>query len=124
PALDVGGPAGGGGDVEMFHRLVAAGHSLFYEPAALVWHRHRRDWGGLRRQLFDNGRSFGAYLLTCTANRTVSRKQIAGYALIDWLYGWLVWRFFHPGKFPRSLVLAELCGAALSPLAFLRARQR
>ncbi len=46
PALDVGGPAGGGGDLELFHRLVAAGYSLLYEPAAVVWHMHRRDPGG------------------------------------------------------------------------------
>jgi glycosyltransferase involved in cell wall biosynthesis len=124
PALDVGGPAGGGGDVEIFHRLVAAGHSLFYEPAVLVWHQHRKDWKALRRQLFDNGRSFGAYLLTCATNHTVPRGQIATFALLDWIYGWLVWRFFHPGKFPRSLVLAEILGALFSPLAFLQARRR
>ncbi|MGH7230430.1 MAG: glycosyltransferase family 2 protein, partial [Nitrospiraceae bacterium] len=40
-ALDVGTPSGSGGDLEMFHRLVAKGHTLVYEPAALVWHVHR-----------------------------------------------------------------------------------
>ncbi len=124
PALDVGGPAGGGGDVDIFHRLVAAGHSLVYEPAALVWHQHRRDWKALRQQMFNNGRSFGAYLLTCAVHRSVPRGKIAQFALIDWFYHWLVWRIFHPGKYPRSLTLAEILGALTSPLAFVQARRR
>jgi len=124
PALDVGGPAGGGGDLELFHRLVAAGYSLLYEPAAIVWHIHRRDRAGLRRQLFDNGRSFGAYLLTCAANRTVPPGQVASFALRNWLYWALLRRLVHPGWLPRALVLAELRGAFVSPLAYWRAVRR
>ncbi|MFN8467352.1 MAG: glycosyltransferase [Caldilineaceae bacterium] len=124
PALDVGGPAGGGGDLELFHRLVAAGYSLLYEPAAIVWHIHRRDRAGLRRQLFDNGRSFGAYLLTCTANRTAPGGQVASFALRNWLYWALLRRLVRPGWMPRALVLAELQGALVSPLAYWRAVRR
>ena len=124
PALDVGGPAGGGGDLELFHRLVAAGYSLLYEPAAIVWHIHRRDRAGLRRQLFDNGRSFGAYLLTCAANRTVPGGQVVSFALRNWLYWALLRRLVHPGWMPRALVLAELQGALVSPWAYWRAVRR
>lgn len=124
PAFDASGPSGGGGDIEIFHRLIAAGHSLLYEPAALVWHQHRRDRQELFRQMYDNGCSFGAYLLTRAASHTIPRRQIAGFALIDWLYGRLVWRFFHPREFPSVLVLAELLGALFSPLAFIQARRR
>ena len=124
PALDVGGPAGGGGDVEMFHRLVAAGGALLYEPAALVWHIHRREASALRRQITNNGRSFGAYLITCIANRSVPIADIAAFAAFDWKFGWLLRRLARPGRLPRSLVLAELWGALLSPLAYLRARRR
>ncbi len=124
PALDVGGPAGGGGDLELFHRLVAAGYSLLYEPSAIVWHIHRRDRAGLRRQLFDNGRSFGAYLLTCAANRTASGGQVVSFALRNWLYWALLRRVVRPGWMPRTLVLAELQGALVSPLAYWRAVRR
>lgn len=124
PALDVGGPAGGGGDLELFHRLVAGGYSLLYEPAAIVWHIHRRDRTGLRRQMFDNGRSFGAYLLTCAANRTVPTGQVVSFALRNWLYWALLRRVVHPGWLPRALVLAELRGALVSPWAYWRAVRR
>jgi glycosyltransferase involved in cell wall biosynthesis len=124
PALDVGGPAGGGGDVEMFHRLVAAGYTLYYEPAVLVWHLHRRDMAGLRRQMVDNGRSFGAYLLTCARNRTESPGSLVVFALLNWGYGWLLRRLVRPGQMPRDLVLAEVAGALSSPLAYMRAVRR
>lgn len=117
-ALDVGTPSRGGGDIEMFHRLVARGHALVYEPAALVWHLHRRDRASLRRQLHDNGRSFGTYLLTCARNRTVSRRAILSFTLREWLAGWVFRRLLRPSGFPRSLIAAELAGAFSSPLAY------
>ncbi len=64
-ALDVGTPSRGGGDVALFHRFVARGYTLHYDPSALVWHTHRRQFAALHRQVYDNGRSFGCYLIRC-----------------------------------------------------------
>jgi GT2 family glycosyltransferase len=123
PALDVGTPSGGGGDVEMFHRLVANGSTLVYEPAALVWHQHRRQTAGLRRLIFDNGRSFGGYLLTSMRKETLSRGSILYFAVRHWLWAWLIYRLLKPGRRqPRSLVWIELSGALASPLAYLLAQ--
>lgn len=121
-ALDVGTPSGGGGDVEMFHRLVARGHTLIYEPEALVWHTHRKDSASLRRLVYDNGRSFGSYLLTCAHNRTVSKLSIFKFAVRNWIGGWIVRRLFRPGQFPRHLVALELLGALMSPLMYVKAQ--
>jgi glycosyltransferase involved in cell wall biosynthesis len=121
-ALDVGTPSGGGGDVEMFHRLVARGYTLVYEPAALVWHTHRRDVASLRRLVHNNGRSFGAYLLTCGRNRTASRRSILRFAIREWLGWWLLRRLYRPGGFPRRLIAVELAGALQSPLAYRAAQ--
>ena len=63
-ALDVGTPAHGGGDLDMFHRTLAAGGTLRYQPSAIVHHYHRREMRALRRQLYDNGRAFGVYLIS------------------------------------------------------------
>jgi glycosyltransferase involved in cell wall biosynthesis len=123
-ALDVGTPSGGGGDVEMFHRLVAQGCTLVYEPAALVWHTHWRDMASLCRCVYNNGRSFGAYLLTCGRNRTVSRFSILRLAVRQWVDRRLLRRLRRPGKFPRHLVAIELAGALLSPLAYRAAQRR
>ena len=124
PALDVGTATGSGGDLEMCHRLVARGHTMVYEPAALVWHLHRRTLRGLERQLHANGLGFGSYLLTCARNRTVSRLAIVRFALVDWLYGWILKRLWRPRGVPRRLAWAELLGALRSPLALFTARRR
>ena len=121
-ALDVGTPAGGGGDVEMLHRIVVSGHAVAYHPAALVWHRHRPTMTALRRQLFDNGRSFGAYLITCFRKATVPRHAVLRFALLDWFARWILRRLVRPGAFPRGLVIAEMAGAVLSPFFYLGAR--
>ena len=122
PALDVGTPTRGGGDIEMFHRILAKGYSTFYEPNAFVWHLHRRTDKALSKQLQDNGRGFGAFLLTCDRNRTVSRGAIVQFAVFQWLNWWLLRRLRQPGRFPRKLVFSELLGALQSPFAYKEAQ--
>lgn len=61
-ALDTGAPLPGGGDLDMFYRMIRAGYGAVYEPAYLVFHQHRRDMEALRRQYRDSwGRSYGAF---------------------------------------------------------------
>ena len=122
PALDVGTPTRGAGDIEMFHRILAKGYSTFYEPTAFVWHVHRRSGEALSKQLRDNGRGFGAYLLTCDRNRTVSRGAILHFAVFNWLNWWLLRRLIRPRWFPRKFVVSELLGALQSPFAYREAQ--
>ena len=122
PALDVGTPTRGAGDIEMFHRILAKGYSTFYEPRAFVWHLHRRSAEALRRQLQDNGRSFGAFLLTCARNRTVPRLEILKFAMFNWFGWWQVCRLREPFGLPRKLVVSELLGALDSPFAYRKAQ--
>jgi hypothetical protein len=108
----------------MFHRIVAKGHTLVYEPSALVWHIHRRSAASLRQQIYDNGRSFGAYLLTCARNRTVSRLSILKFAAVQWVGRWILFRLLRPRRLPRRFVIAELMGALRGPLAYRAAQIR
>ena len=43
--------AGLGNEVELWHRLIARGWSCRYEPAAVAYHRHRRDLDELAEQV-------------------------------------------------------------------------
>ncbi|TAG97329.1 MAG: glycosyltransferase [Oscillatoriales cyanobacterium] len=121
-ALDVGTATRGCGDIEMFHRILAKGYATVYEPRAFVWHLHRRSDKALSKQLQDNGRGFGAYLLTCDRNRTVPRLEILKFAMFNWFGWWLVRRLRNPGKLPRPLVVSELLGALGSPFAYRKAQ--
>jgi glycosyltransferase involved in cell wall biosynthesis len=121
-ALDVGTPSHGGGDLDIFHRSLMAGAVIRYQPAALVRHHHRRDLPGLRRQLTDNGRAFGVYLLTIFKRGTIPRHTTAWYTIRVWL-AWMIGRIVRGlvgrERLPLRFLLAELWGAAQSPIFFL-----
>jgi glycosyltransferase involved in cell wall biosynthesis len=128
-ALDVGTPTNGGGDIEFFHRAVAAGYVLRYEPAAMVRHVHRRDDGELKRQIYNNGRAFGAYLLTVAHNAPHKRaaSAVLWAALRWWVWDWLLRRLI------RSLIrrdgwtfrfaLTELRGCCSALWAYRESRK-
>lgn len=124
PALDVGTPAHGGGDLDLFHRVLLNGYCARYEPAALVWHRHRADRSALRAQLYDNGRAFGVYLLTRLREGRLPRSVVLAHGArwLAWLLGRVPRRFLRRERLPLPLVLAEIWGASHAPWAWLRAR--
>ena len=62
PALGAGTATGGGDDLDLFFRVLRAGHTLVYEPAAAARHRHRREMEALRSQLENWCRGMLAYL--------------------------------------------------------------
>ena len=74
--LDVGA-AGCSGDSEMWHRILANGGVCRYQPSAVVFHYHRREFDALRRQLFAYMRGHAAALLvqreTTRSGREVRR---------------------------------------------------
>jgi glycosyltransferase involved in cell wall biosynthesis len=122
PGLSADASGDGTGDIEMLHRLVARGHTLQYQPGAIVWLAHKRSDYFLRRWLYDNGRYYGAYLLTCSRNRTVSRTSILRFFLQDWLFKHLLRRMLKPHGIRRSLVFQELRGTLLSPVTYRKGR--
>ena len=98
----------------MFFRVLQEGHTLVYEPSALVRHRHRRDYAQLRTQITNNGVGFYAYLVR---GALVYRDERWAFIRLGlwWLWRWNIRRllisFVHPGRFPRDLILAELRGS-------------
>jgi glycosyltransferase involved in cell wall biosynthesis len=122
PALGVGTPAAGGDDLDLFHRLLATGRTIRYEPLALAWHQHRRDVESLTIQHYNNGRSFGVYLLKLLQDGAVSRGSVILYATWRWgrlLVGRVVLGLLGRHRLPLPLLWAELRGALHSPFAFV-----
>ena len=67
-ALDTGAPLPGGGDLDIFYRVLRAGFKLVYEPRALVRHCHRRSKEEFIRQLTGHHRSLFAFLVKTIIN--------------------------------------------------------
>ena len=126
PALDVGTATGGGGDLEMFFRLMHEGHTLAYEPDAIVRHRHRRDQASLERQIAGWGSAFFAYVARSWTAYPAERLAFATIGA-RWFGRWVVRRglasLVSPARHPWRLALAELGGAARGPAAWRRARR-
>lgn len=71
-AFGPGSPCAASDDNDMFVRVVAAGHVLIREPAAVVWHRHRADMASLTTQAEGYGLALGAWLTKVACDRSLS----------------------------------------------------
>lgn len=126
PALDVGTPTNGGGDLEMFFRVLKEGYTLVYEPAALVRHRHRRDYSQLRSQLRNNGIGFYAYLVRSALAYPEERHALLLLG-VWWLWWWNIRRWLlslvQPLPVPRDLIQAEVWGSLLGLTRYQKSRR-
>ncbi|WP_345329416.1 glycosyltransferase family 2 protein [Kitasatospora aburaviensis] len=69
PATGTGTPSRGGEDLLSFQQVLTAGHTVAYQPDAIIWHRHRRTMEALATQINGFGVGFGAYLAAAIAHR-------------------------------------------------------
>lgn len=107
-ALDQPNLTWGGGDWEMFCRVLLAGQPILYEPSAIVRYRAPREYEQLRTQLTQTLIAFYAYI-----NAGISRypEQWLNFVCLGlWKLARLATAYLRPGVLPRALVTAELRG--------------
>ena len=125
-ALDVGTVTNGGGDLEMFFRVLREGYPLVYEPNAIVHHRHRRDYASLKTQLTNFGTGFYSYLVRSALAYPSNSLTIIRFGMW-WIWWWGIRRLMksliHPTYFPRDLILAEMKGSWIGLFRYFRARR-
>lgn len=117
-ALDTGKPLPGGGDLDIFYRVVRAGYPMVYEPQYLVFHQHRRDLKGLRRQYWTWGLGFMAFVVKSYQGDPDKQSLFRG--LVKWwfkdmlhqLAGSLLGRHI----LPPEMIVAELWGGVIGLL--------
>lgn len=125
-ALDGGTLSLSGGDQEFFYRVLAHGYRIVYEPRALVWHKHRRDWDELRHTVF----GYGVGLFAWWTRTLLVEKELTLLILAPlWfcqhhLKNVLLSLLKRPRSMPLDLAWAELHGALVGPYCYLRARRQ
>jgi glycosyltransferase involved in cell wall biosynthesis len=67
--LGAGTRTRGGEDLDMFFRVLVAGHALATEPSSIIWHRHRSDNDALLSQARGYGVGLGAWLTKVAVTR-------------------------------------------------------
>jgi glycosyltransferase involved in cell wall biosynthesis len=123
-ALGPGTPTRSGDDHDLFTRILTAGHCIVYEPRALSWHRHRREWAELTAAGYGYGVGVYAYL----TKQLLAGEWRAPVVALRWLPYQLLGlmrgvRGRHGGV-PRSLAFAELRGCLAGSAAYLRSRRK
>jgi GT2 family glycosyltransferase len=123
--LGAGTPAHGGEDLDVLRRTISAGHTVVYEPSALMWHHHRRSLEALRRQMY----RYGVGLTATVTKWVLEDRQVA--ADVARLLPRGLFHVAAPGStknqgksttFPGALTRLELAGMAAGPVAYLRSR--
>lgn len=111
-ALDTGPPLPGGGDIDMFYRVIRGGRPLVYLPGLLVHHEHRRDMPGLRKQYHSWGTANMALLRKSVGVDPTTRARHRRLLLWWWRHHLrrLARALLGRGESPPGFVLAELAG--------------
>jgi rhamnosyltransferase len=99
-------------DQEWSRRMLLAGHTIVYEPAAAVRHSHAYTLSGAFRRFYDSGASAGRSYVAGEESRTALRRAFRRYAVgeLRWL-----WRTGRRRWIPYAVVyeLAKLAGLQL-----------
>ncbi|GHO59157.1 glycosyltransferase [Ktedonobacter robiniae] len=113
-------------DIAAFFEVMMHGYRLVYEPRALLYHLHRRDYSGLRRQLYNYSVGFTSHLTRCIWERPHLLLSL----LPQLIYGFL-FAFFNrsiknrlqQSSYPKELKQLEFKGMLFGPLAYLQSRR-
>ncbi len=126
-ALGNGTPALGGVDSEILLRTILRGHTIVYEPHAVVHHAHRPDYAALRRQIHAYGAGMVAcHLKTLLANPgltlSFAGKLPTGLRFV--LGSDSSKNAQKRSDYPRELTRLELRGMLYGPLGYARSRRK
>lgn len=127
PALDVGTPTLGGGDHDMFFRVLRAGYLCLYDPTVVVRHRHRRTEQELERLLYSYGHATRCLLDREALNFPTDRpaiRRLRRWWWREWAWTRLKRACFRPPLVPLRFVWAEIKGYLDARGAYRRARTR
>jgi glycosyltransferase involved in cell wall biosynthesis len=83
-ALDTGAPLPGGGDLDIFYRVLRSGRPMVYEPAYAVYHEHRETMEELKRQYWSWGLGLMAFL--AKSRRTDLELRRRHRAMVRWWF--------------------------------------
>jgi hypothetical protein len=122
-ALGAGTLARGGDDLAAFFSIVSAGFRLVYQPQGVLWHYHRRNDEGMRRQAYGYGMGLGAYLTKIVVDdpRRALKLAVAFPAGIRHMAGPTSEKTGRlPPDYPRRLVWMERLGVLAGVPGYLR----
>lgn len=135
-ALGTGTPSRGGEDLAMLMNILWEGGQIRYQPEAYVWHRHRRTYDELLKQLDGYGIGFTAamtslivrdprHLLALARNGPAAVRELARTFVGNFRgRGRTAAVFSRKRQFPSEMVMREYRAYFRGPAAYLRSRRQ
>lgn len=125
PALGGNGRSRTGQDIAMFLQVILEGYKIAYQPGALLYHLHRRDYAGLCKQIYYYGIGTTAFL-----TKVVLENPLRLFDLIAKMpYGLFFILNSHSPKnkkrskeYPKHLINLEKRGMLYGPFAYIKSR--
>lgn len=117
-ALDTGAPLPGGGDLDIFYRIIRGGYVLVYEPQYLIYHQHRREIAKLRHQYWTWGLGLMAFVVKAYQHDPSQRSKLL--RLVGWWFKDQLKQLtesclgLHP--LPPTMILSETWGSIVGLL--------
>jgi glycosyltransferase involved in cell wall biosynthesis len=125
-ALGAGTPAMGSEDTLAFTQVLVGGGTIVYQPSAVTYHYHRRDFAGLHKQMV----GYGAGLTAAYTSLLLSRPgllwpliKLAPGALRDLTGSDSLRVSTLKEDFPRELLTANRKGMLAGPRAYFKGRR-
>jgi glycosyltransferase involved in cell wall biosynthesis len=122
-ALGTGTRTGGGEDLAAFFEVIRSGYRLVYEPAALLYHLHRREYAQLRKQIYYYGVGLMAFLTKIVLENPLSLFDLIAklpFGLFFILSSQSSKNEKRTKEYPKDLIILERKGMLYGPFAYLR----
>lgn len=119
------GNRAGGEDLAAFIQVIMLGQKLVYEPASLLYHLHRRDYAGLRKQIYHYGTAPIAVLTKVVLEHPSFLFDLIAkvpYGLFFILSSRSPKNRKRSKDYPKELIILERKGMLNGPFAYLRSR--
>jgi O-antigen biosynthesis protein len=124
-SLGAGSVALGGDDLAAFFDVVSAGYGLVYQPSAIIYHRHHREYERLRKTAYGYGAGLTAYLTKTIIDRPTRVFDIARRVPQGMRHALSPNSDKNARKtedYPKELTRIERKGMLAGPLLYLRSR--
>ncbi len=124
-ALGAGSPAAGAEDTMAFTRILVSHGTMVYQPTAVVWHYHRRDYAALRRQMRGYGSGMTSYYFALLVSGPRAAANLVRLVPRAW-HDFLAPNGLRSGSlssdFPKDLMSANREGLIRGPWLYVRGR--
>jgi GT2 family glycosyltransferase len=113
-------------DIAAFFQVITKGYKLVYEPAAILYHLHRREYTALQKQMYNYGVGLTAYLMKCILDNPAILFDFVTkvpYGIFFILSNRSPKNIKKSSDYPKELTKLELRGMFFGPFAYLKSRK-